>query len=114
MDNGLLRYDGVDHERAVKRLFRINNDIKLLNEDAMPIPIIDMARKVVPRTLKPLARLKYINMGGPKLRNKMEIIELVHKILEILDAEQEVEKERHQKGNHNDGNHNCGGNQPNL
>ena len=63
MDNGLLRYDGVDHERAVERLFQINDDIKLWNEDATPIPIIDMARNVVPRTLKPSTRLKYINMG---------------------------------------------------
>jgi hypothetical protein len=42
MDNGLLRYNGVDHERAIERLFRINDDIKLLNEDATPIPIIDI------------------------------------------------------------------------
>ena len=85
-----------------------------MNEDATPIPIIDMARKVVLRTLKPSARLKYINMGGPKLHNKTDIIELVSEISEILDAEQEVEQERRQKGNHNDGNHNRGGNQANA
>jgi hypothetical protein len=75
-----------------------------LNEDATPIPIIDMARKVVPRTLKPLARLKYINIRGPKLRNKTDIIKLVREISEILDTEQEVKQERCQTGNRNDGN----------
>jgi hypothetical protein len=85
-----------------------------LNEDATPIPIIDMARKVVPRTLKPSARLKYINMGGPKLRNKTDIIELEREISENLDAKQEVEQERRQKGNRNDGNHYHGRNQTNA
>ena len=51
-----------------------------------------MARKIIPRNLKPLATLKYLYRGGTKLRDKDEIIELAQKISEVLDAEQEIEQ----------------------
>ena len=50
-----------------------------------------MARKIIPKNLKPLARLKYLNKGGDELRDKEDIIELCSKISNILDVKQDIE-----------------------
>ena len=99
MENGQLRYEGTDHEKTVERLFQINEDIELLSDDAEPFTMREMVRKIIPQNLKPAAKLKYLDKGGAKLREKDEVIELAREISEILDAEYEVEQARKQKQN---------------
>jgi len=50
----------------------MNQDIKLLSDNADPFPVHNMARKIIPRNLKPLASLKYLSRGGPKLFAKVK------------------------------------------
>ena len=48
---------------AAKLLFEINNDIELFSKEVEGFPIQEMARKIIPQTLKPQARLKYVDKG---------------------------------------------------
>ena len=84
---GKLRYEGQDHEKAVERLFEINNDIKLFSEEAEGFPIREMVRKIIPQTLKPQARLKYVDKGGKQLREQEDIFELCRTISDVLSIE---------------------------
>ena len=54
----------------------------------------EMARKIIPRNLKPLARLKYLNKGGNELQEKEDIIKLCSKISDILNIEQDINQEK--------------------
>ena len=73
---GELHYDGQDHKKAVDQLFEINNNIELFSKEAEGFLIHQMARKIIPQTLKPQARLKYVNKGGKLLREQEDIFGL--------------------------------------
>ena len=92
MENGLLWNAGTDHKKTAERLFKINKDLKLLSNDANIFAKCEMARKIVPRNLKLLARLKDLDKGGDELRDKEDIIELCSKISNILNVEQDIER----------------------
>ena len=57
---GKLRYKGQAHKKVAKWLFKINEDLELFGEDVNKFPTCEMARKVIPQTLKPHVRLNYI------------------------------------------------------
>ena len=78
---GKLLYKGQDPKKAIERLFEINNGTELFSEEAEGFPICKMARKIIPQTLKPLARLKYFNKGGMQLHKREDIFKLCRTIL---------------------------------
>ena len=89
---GKLHYEGQYHEKAVEQLFEINYDIELFSEEAEEFSISEMARKVVPQTLKPQARLKYVDKGGKQLHEQEDIFELCQTILDVLSIEYKIQQ----------------------
>ena len=77
MENGELTYEGHDHFSVAERLFRINDQLEYLGTDVEKFSEKEMARKVVPKTLHPAARLEYIRRGGKDLTSKQEILTCV-------------------------------------
>jgi hypothetical protein len=53
-----------------------------------------MEKLIIPKNLKPQAKLKYIDKGGNNLHDEEEIIDLCCDIKEVLD----IEYGQHQKG----------------
>jgi hypothetical protein len=100
---GELRYEGQDHEKAIERLFEINDDIELFSEEAEGFPIREMARKIIPQTLKPQARLKYVDKGGKLLREQEDIFELCRTISDVLSIEYEVQQQNNRPRSGNAG-----------
>ena len=102
-----LPYEGHNHETMVERLFQINGDLGLFGEDAEPYSIRDMARKIIPKNLKPMARLKYIDKGGKELRDKQDILDMMETITEFLEEENEMSQQRknQDKSNHSNNRH---------
>ena len=49
-----------------------------------------MARKIIPQSLKPQARLKYMKKDGKELGKEEEIYKLCHLVSEILDVKYEI------------------------
>ena len=64
MSDGEMHYEGYGHEKAAKRLFQINKDLALMNAEVDPLTIREMIRKILPKNLKPKARLRYLDKGG--------------------------------------------------
>ena len=90
---GELHNKGQDHEKVIKRLFEINNDIKLFSEEAEGFPIHEMARKIIPQMMKPQARLKYIIKGGKQLCEQEDIFELCRTISDVLSIENKIQQQ---------------------
>ena len=84
---GKLRYEGQDHKKVAKWLFKINEDLELFGEDVNKFPTCEMVRKVIPQTLKPHVWLKYIGKGGKELCEEEDICELCRRISEVFDFE---------------------------
>ena len=88
--------------RKVERLFQINGDLDLFGEDAEGYSLRDMARKIIPKNLKPSAKLKYIDKGGKELQDKQDILDMMETITEVLEVEHDISRERNNrdKSNH--------------
>ena len=97
-----LDYDGHNHGILVERHFQINSDLDLFGEDAKGYSLRDMARKIIPKNLKPSAKLKYIDKGGKELRDKQDILDMMETITEVLEVEHDISRERNNrdKSNH--------------
>jgi hypothetical protein len=67
MENGELTYDSHNHVSAVEQLFRINDQLEYLGSDIKKFSEKEVTRKVIAKTLHPVARLKYIRRGGKEL-----------------------------------------------
>ena len=66
MENGELTYKGHDHFSVAERLFRIKEQLENLGTNVEKFSDKEMARKVVPKTLHPAARLEYVRRGVKK------------------------------------------------
>ncbi len=99
MQLGELNYDGHDHEAAVERLLEINEQIQYLAEDAEIFSSKEMAKRIIPKNLKPSARLKWIEMDGKALHDSEEMIDLARQINDMLEAKYEIEREQKQHRN---------------
>ena len=99
MQLGELNYDGHNHEAAVERLLEINDQIQYLAEDAESFSPKEMAKRIIPKNLKPSARLKWIEMGGKALSDPEEMIDLAGQISDMLEAKYEIECEQKQHRN---------------
>ena len=55
MENGELTYEGHDHFSVAERLFRINDQLEYLGTDVEKFSEKEMARKVIAKTLHPVA-----------------------------------------------------------
>ena len=52
---------------VVERLFEINEDLELLGDKVGKFLIHEMARRVIPNTLKTAASLRFYDKGGEDL-----------------------------------------------
>ena len=75
-----LKYDGNDHEKAVKRLYTINNLMIYLAENAAKFTPEEMCRDIIPVMLKPRARVEYVKLGGEELTERRNVISMVQTI----------------------------------
>lgn len=71
MENGKLKYKGHDHVKVAKQLFEINKDLVLLSKSADKFLMQEMARNIIPKNLKPAARIKYLDKGSSEFRTEM-------------------------------------------
>ena len=101
MENGKLTYEGHDHFMAIERLLKINKDMVVLGPNVESFSVREMARKIVPKTLKDNARLEYIKKGGKELQNEDDILETVQEVQDYLNAEHEVSRGRQNPRNNN-------------
>ena len=113
MEYGNLTYDGHDHTSVVERLFEINENLKLLSEEVGKFTIQEMARRVIPNTLKNAASLCFYDKGGEDLRDSNDIIKLCRKITTFLKREHNVSSSRNSNGNCNDKSSSNNGNSSN-
>ena len=90
------------------RLFRINETLKYLGNEAEAYSFPRLHR-ILRKTLKGEARLKYIEQGGLKNSTKAEVIEKLLEVEEILDEQADLRNER--KANKNNRDHNRNGNE---
>jgi len=99
-----LSYQGHDHERAVKRLYTLNNLMEYLAENATKFSPEEMCRDIIPACLKPRARVEYVKNSGKDLVEKRDIISLIWTISRGIECEIEVQGARKraskQKSNH--------------
>ena len=89
-----LDYKGHDHEKAVKRIYTINNLMVYLAENATKFSAEELCRDIIPACLKPRARVEYVKCGGEELREKPDVISLVRTISRGIECEIEVEGAR--------------------
>eukprot|EP00956_Cyclotella_meneghiniana_P007809 scaffold10416_cov51-Cyclotella_meneghiniana.AAC.1 len=105
MSDGEMYYRGYGHEKAAERLFQINKDLALMNAEVEPFTIREMIRKILPKNLKPKARLRYLDKGGKDKSSADEAIDLCLDIEKYLELEMEYENDRKQREK-NDSNRN--------
>eukprot|EP00956_Cyclotella_meneghiniana_P034780 scaffold108161_cov35-Cyclotella_meneghiniana.AAC.1 len=105
MSDGEMYYEGYGHEKAAERLFQINKDLALMNAEVEPFTIREMIRKILPKNLKPKARLRYLDKGGKDKSSADEAIDLCLNIEEYLEEEMKYENDRKQREK-NDSNRN--------
>ena len=72
-----LKYNGHNHEKAIKRLYTINNLMIYLAENAPKFTPEEMCRDIIPAMLKPRARVEYVNLGGEELTERRDVISLI-------------------------------------
>ena len=89
-----LEYTGHNHESAIETLFQINDEIKLFGENAEGFSMRDTARKIIPKTLKPVASLKFFDKGCDELRDKQDILDVLANITNYLKKDHEVSQNR--------------------
>jgi hypothetical protein len=94
MENGELTYEGHDHFSVAERLFQINEQLEYLGTNVEKFSNKEMARKVVPKTLQPAARLEYVRRGGEETTTKAAILECVQDTQDFLNEEHEIGMER--------------------
>ena len=98
MSDGEMYYEGYGHEKAAERLFQINKDLALMNAEVEPFTIREMIRKILPKNLKPKARLRYLDKGGKDKSSADEAIDLCLNIEEYLEEEEmKYENDRKQR-----------------
>ena len=103
MRAGQLHYQGHDHEKAVKRLYTLNNLMEYLAENATKFSPEEMCRDIIPACLKPRARVEYIKNGGEELVEKRDVISLVRTISRGIECEIEVQGSRKRTPKHKSG-----------
>ena len=81
----------------------INDNIKLFSKEVEGFLIREMERKVIPQTLKPQARLKYVDKGGNQLREQEDIFELCRTISDELSIKYEIQQHNNKSQNSNAG-----------
>ena len=84
---------GMTLTAQVKRLLRINEDMKMLAEDGESYTIPQMAKKIIYKSLQGSARVKYVEKGGKNKKNKADILEIIEEIEEALEVQREVDAE---------------------
>ena len=89
-----LSYQGHDHERAVKRLYTLNNLMEYLAENATKFSPEEMCRDIIPACLKPRARVEYVKNGGEDLVAKGDVIALIRTISRGIECEIDVQGAR--------------------
>lgn len=70
-EEGMPYLGNMSHLEELEQLFEINEQLTLSDLDGEELSMTDMARKLIPKSLKPHARLRYIVKGGnEKAREK--------------------------------------------
>ena len=85
-----LKYDGRNHEKAVKRVYTVNNLMIYLAENATKFTPEEMCRDIIPAMLKPRARVEYVKLGGEELTERQDVISLVQTISRSIECKIEV------------------------
>ena len=85
-----LNYEGHDHEKAVKRMYMVNNFMIYLTENATKFTLEEMCRDIIPAMLKPRARVEYVKLGGEELTERQDVINLVQTISRGIECKIEV------------------------
>jgi len=99
MENGLLTYEGHDHEKAAIRIYKFNALLPLFGKDAESFSDKEMARRIVPKLLKGRARVKYFDNDGQELREKNNVLKLCTGISKGLAIENKVNAEQTEHDN---------------
>ncbi len=110
MEEGKIEYAGHDIEKAIKRLYAINDTLPLLAKGATKFSDREMAKKIIPRNLSAKARAEFIVNGGDRMREKTDIMALSRRLEKLIDvkteAAQEERQERHGRNQRNGGSRN--------
>ena len=61
-----------------------------------------MARSIIPKSLKPDAKLKWIELNGKELYNEADMVELASNIMNVLQVKHRIEMKSKQRSNRND------------
>jgi hypothetical protein len=85
----------------VERVFEINEHLELLGEEVGKFSIREMARQVIPNSLKHTAGLHFYDKGGEDLCDADEIIELCRKITASFKQEHNVSNNHSSNGGRN-------------
>ena len=85
-----LKYDDHDHEKAVKRLYTVNNLMIYPAENAAKFTPKEMCCDIIPAMLKPRARVEYVKLGGEELTERWDVISLVQTISRGIECEIEA------------------------
>ena len=70
----------------------------------MPFTMSEMAKEVIPKTLKSEARLKFIDKGGKRLTTKADIFDIMDEVVAYLEEAAVVERERRERDRSNNRN----------
>ena len=75
-----LKYKGHDQEKAVKRLYTVNDLMIYLEENATKFTLEEICRDIIPAMLKPCAQVECVKLGGEELTERQDVISLVQTI----------------------------------
>ncbi len=102
MEEGKIKYAGRDIEKAIKRLYAINDTLPLLAKGATKFSDREMAKKIIPRNLSAKARAEFIVNGGDRMREKTDIMALSRRLEKLIDVKMEAaQEERQERHNRN-------------
>ena len=65
-----LKYEDHGHEKAVKRMYAVNNLMLYLAENATKFTPEEMCCDIIHAMLKPRARVEYVKLSGEELTER--------------------------------------------
>ena len=97
-----LTYAGHDHHDMVKKLWKINESLEYMADDAKKFTPRKLCREIITATLKTKAAEKYTYFGGEEMDNKNEVLKMVKRIGKGIDREWANDFRRNNKQNNSD------------
>jgi hypothetical protein len=96
IEAGMVKPQGMGHVEGIKRLFAMNDKMKMLTKNGESYSQAIMAKKIIYKALQGVARVKYVDKGGRNKTDKEEILDIMEEIEDLLEVEREVEAEARQ------------------